>query len=394
VSFTLDPSKAGPPGRGELRVAYAGSADTATATHAAEIERHTRVDLAPVDAEGDVLKPGAPEEGVAFVVAVTSPSGEVPSGSVEARVGALLVGAASVDRGAAKLIVTFAADPSNVTAGEVPIALRYAPSAPWFEPGPERTVRLPVRGPSPWRQIPLVLAGLAVIAWFVLARTARSRELPAAAPPAHPQSKGEAKVDVVRVARDPRTGWSGRVVDAHEGGPVANARVAIERPAFGQIEVVASVVANEDGTFELHPPRVESHAGDELVIDAPLHASLRQPVPPSGELDVALVLRKRAVVARLVAWTRQRGRPFDTKPEATPGHVRRHAGKDFNLARWADAVERAAFAGGTVDALTEREIDQLAPQAGPPSLPPSSPPLAAPMQQTAAAPTPPPKTRE
>jgi hypothetical protein len=112
--------------------------------------------------------------------------------------------------------------------------------------------------------------------------------------------------------------------------------------------------------------------GDELAIEAPLHVSLRKPLPQAGELDAQLVLRKRALLARLVVWARQRGKPFDARPEPTPGHVRHAAGEDFRVARWADAVERAAFAGEEIDALKESEIDKLAPPAAPAVAPPAS----------------------
>jgi hypothetical protein len=84
-------------------------------------------------------------------------------------------------------------------------------------------------------------------------------------------------------------------------------------------------------------------------------------LPHSGELDVALLLRRRALLDRLVAWARSRGKPFDARPEPTPGHVRRAAGKELPVAQWADAVERAAYGGTPVDADAEGKVDRLAP---------------------------------
>jgi hypothetical protein len=86
-----------------------------------------------------------------------------------------------------------------------------------------------------------------------------------------------------------------------------------------------------------------------------------QPLPPAGELSIALVLRRRELLVRLVGWARKRGRPFDVKPEPTPGHVRRAAADDFQTARWADAVERAVFGSEDVDARVEREIERMIP---------------------------------
>jgi len=49
-------------------------------------------------------------------------------------------------------------------------------------------------------------------------------------------------------------------------------------------------------------PALDVHPGDLLVAEGTLHAGLKRPLPPAGELDVALVLRRRAVLDRLVAW--------------------------------------------------------------------------------------------
>ena len=373
--FAFDPSRLGPPGRGELRVAFGGNADSVSTSHAAEIERHTRVDLALRDgalasgSETDRLPPGWPEDGVSFVVTAKSPGGDVPNGSVEARAFGQLVGAGTVERGEATVVVTFSSEAAGSTGNDAAIELKYAPSAPWYEPAAPHVVHLPLRGPSPWRQVPLVIAGLAVVAWFVVGRTARRRNATVPPPRPKPISKGEAKIEVVRAARDSQVGWSGSVIDAHDGSAVAGARVAIERPAFGRVSVVASAIADGYGRFELRP--AETRPGDELAIEAALHGALRKPMPPAGELEIALVLRKRALLARLVAWARQRGRPFDSRPEPTPGHIRKSAGKDFTLARWADAVERAAFAGGDVDARLEAEVDGLAPVTLPPPASPA-----------------------
>ena len=58
-------------------------------------------------------------------------------------------------------------------------------------------------------------------------------------------------------------------------------------------------------------------------------------------------------------------RGFDVRPEATPGHVKRVASGEAGTARWADAVERAAFGPGDVDARIEQEIERLAPDERP-----------------------------
>jgi hypothetical protein len=353
ATFSFDASKLAGPGRGELRVSFAGDVDTASATHHIDVERQAKVVLA----SDEKLTPKSPEDGIAIPVRARWRGGDVGSGSLEARVGETLVGAGRVETGKAKVTVTFA---SGAWAGnEVPVTIRYAPAAPWWIAGDDLHVRVPVAEPSAWRQVPLALAGLAVVAWLVLGRSSRRAKPAPAVARERPQPLGEPGVEIVAASHDPRVGWKGRVLDAHDRTPVSGAQIVLRRPGFDQTHVLASVVADDRGQFELAHESVRPD--DELVVEGPFHASLRQPAPPNGEIVIALVLRKRKLLERLVAWARLRGNPFDVKPEATPGHVRKAAGDDFRAARWADEVERAAYGGGDVDARMESEIDRLEP---------------------------------
>ena len=356
--FVVDAARMGPPGRGSLKVSFAGDAQTAFAVHVAEIERRVKVTLrVPAVEKGD-LKPQVPEDGIPLDVDVASTMGPVAEGGVEARVGDAMVGAAPVERGIARLTLTFAAQGS-----EAVVRLRYVPSSPWYEPLGEPTVRLPIRGPGLLSKAPILLAGLAVLAFFLVGRVASKGNKPEPAPAKvdAQAAVGKPRLEVVRAAARGEVGWRGRIVDAHEATPVRGARVWIERGTFEGRTVLASVATSPDGSFKL--PGLEGLVGDEqIAVEAPLHARLLQNLPPSGELSIALVLRRRALLGRLVSWARRRGRPFDVKPEPTPGHVRRAAADDFQTARWADAIERAVFGGGEVDARMEGEIDRMAPQ--------------------------------
>jgi hypothetical protein len=358
--FLVDGARLGPPGRGELRVSFAGSTDAGASTHALQIERRTRVDVVAPEAIEGRLPLGSPEEGMTVRLAAVPRCARrgctgTATGTVEARVGDAIVGAASFDQAQARLVVTFAMP----TAGEVPLRVRYVPDAPWFQPGAELLLTQPVRAPSPWKKIPLVLAGLAVVAWLVLARMP-ARTLAAASrasrPP--PLDRPEAGVELLREGPASR-GWVGRVRDTHDGFAIAGARVAVERRGFERVDVVGQVFADAAGAFAIPP--FEARSGDEVVIEGPLHAALRRPLPPPGEVEVLLVLRKRALLDRLVAWARRRGLPYDSRPEPTPAHVRRAAGAEFAVARWADAVERAAYGGAVVDQQAQGEVDRLAP---------------------------------
>jgi hypothetical protein len=373
--FAVEPARLGPPGRGELRVSFAGSPDGGASTQAMQVERRTRVDLNAVDSAEGHLPPGSPEDGVAVRVVATARCAKrgcttTPTGTVEARVGDgnAIVGASSLDRAEARVVATFALPAAN----EVGLRVRYVPDAPWFQPGGELALVVPVRAPSPWTKAPLALLALVAVAWLAVPRIlSRVRPPPSGQPHKRPPAMPEAGVALVRAGPAAR-GWTGRLHDAHDGFAVVGARVAVERRGFDRVERLAEVATDGNGAFVLPP--LDAQPGDELFAEAQLHAPLRRPLPPPGELDVALVLRRRALLDRLVAWARRRGRPFDARPEPTPGHVRRAAGSEFTVARWADAVERAAFGGGVVDARVEGEVDRLAPPVPTPATPPPPPP--------------------
>ncbi|MDB4935985.1 MAG: hypothetical protein JWP87_2957 [Labilithrix sp.] len=355
--FAVDAARMGPPGRGALRVSFAGDAQTAFAVHVAEIERRVKVTVRVPAAERGELKADVPEDGIALAVDVASAMGPVSEGGVEARIGDVVVGAAPVERGIARLTLTFTAQ-----GNEALVHLRYVPSAPWYEPLGEPTVKVPIRGPGLAAKAPILLAGLAVIAFFLVGRVASKSNKPEPEPAKiDVEAKvGKPRLDVVRPAAHGEVGWRGRVVDAHEATPVGGARVWVDRGTFEGRSVLASVSTDAHGVFEL--PDIQGIVGDEqMSVEAPLHARLVQPLPPAGELSIALVLRRRALLVRLVGWARKRGKPFDVKPEPTPGHVRRAAADDFQTARWADAVERAVFGGDAVDARVEREIERMIP---------------------------------
>ncbi len=148
----------------------------------------------------------------------------------------------------------------------------------------------------------------------------------------------------------------------------------IERGTFEGRNVLLSVGTEADGSFRLGG--LEGLVGDEqMSVEGPLHARLVQPLPPPGELSIALVLRRRALLARLVTWARRRGRPFDVKPEPTPGHVRRAAADDFTTAAGPMPWSARSSVGGEVDARMEGEIERMAPpEQGPGgALPPEKP---------------------
>jgi hypothetical protein len=356
--FAVPGVKLGPPGAGELHVSFAGNGETARASHTEDVERHVKVAVTVPAAERGELEGGVPEDGIPLTAEVASSLGPVGEGSVEARIGEVVVGAAPVERGIARLTLTFTAHGE-----EALVRLRYLPASPWYEPQGEPTVRVPVRGPGVLSKAPILLAGLAVLAFFLIGRVSAQKEK---STPQPPKVEGDApreakpRMEVVRRAERGDEGWTGRVVDAHEGTPIAGARVWIERGTFDGNQVVASTETDADGRFAL--PGIGPVAGDgRLSAEARLHARLTRDVPAPSEIRIALLARRRALLARLVGWARRRGPPFDVRPEPTPGHVRRVASDDVAVARWADALERVAFGPGDVDARAEQEVENLAP---------------------------------
>jgi hypothetical protein len=360
-------ARLGPLGPGELRASFDGTALAGPSSCAIPVVRRGRVELSIADAtpagSGVQLVPGNPEEGVSLEVtaaprcAAAGCSG-VPTGTIEARVGDSVAGAAALDHGRATLLVTFAAQ----GASEASLRLRYLPDAPWLAAGNEVVATLPVQGPSPWRKVALVLAGLATIAWLALGRVslwARDSRTDAQAGKTGGK-QAVARVEVLGLLPTER-GWTGVVVDAHDSTPLEGARIAVERRGFERVEVVAEARAGSDGRFAI--AAIDPAPGDEIVAEGSLHALLRDALPASGDLRVALVLRRRAILDRLVAWARKRGKPFDARPDPTPAHVRRAAGANSPVGRWADAVERAAFSGEVVDARVHGELEKQAPAA-------------------------------
>lgn len=355
--FIVAGGKLGPPGPGELHVSFAGDSQTASSTRAEAIERHAKVAVTVNDDAYRNLSAGVPEDGIALSVDVGSNLGPLAEGSVEARLGDVMIGAAPVVQGRARLTLTFTA-----TGNEALVKLRYVPASPWYEPLGEPIVRIPIRGPTLVSKVPLLLAGLAVVAFFLIGRISIPRTTVSQSNAANDR-EASPRLDVVRA--NPRgDGWRGQVVDAHDGTPIGDARVSIERGTFDGSTLLASVTTDAKGRFAIgHVGALTG--GEEICAEARLHSRLSRPLPETGEIAIALAQRRRAMLAKLVAWARRRGLPFDARPEPTPGHVRRAAGNELSTARWAEAVEHAVFGPDEIDARMEHDIDRLAPHERP-----------------------------
>jgi hypothetical protein len=363
--FALSGALLGPVGQGELRVSFAGTADDGASSYTMAVERRTHVELEVTQATDGRLPLAAADEEIALHVAsrttcATHGCAGTPSGTVEVRLGdgeaSRIVGAGALVRGEARVVVALPQPGDG--GGEAALRVDYVPDAPWFEAtGPLRLTQA-LRPPGAWDKVLLVLAGLGVAGWLGVGRLPRRPGRERARDRAR-TGESVASIEVLTPGVEGAARWTGRVVDGHEGTGVAGARVALERPGFERADVVADAISGADGAFVLSSGSVQ--AGDRLVAEGPLHSMVQVPAPAFGDIRVTLISRRRALLDRLVAWARRRGRPFDARPEPTPGHVQRVARSGDAAKAWAEAVERAAYSGAPVDARSEAEVDRLAP---------------------------------
>ncbi len=378
ASFRVDTSELGPPGKGEVRARFDGNEAVGNTKVSFPIDRRAHVQ---VSLDGPVPS-GVAEEGIPLAVQVKWRGGVVPGGTIEARVGTTVVGAATVsETGTATVVATFAWEKDEA----VPMTLRYASAHGAFDPGEPLRVSVPVHGPSFLRRLPLVLAAALVFGWLVLGRMERRKA------PAAPQTREREPVPEMVVVAPAAKGadpvWSGRVVDAHTGEPLAGATVRLERIAFTETEPLCRTETDAQGAFRMALP--EGYPASEaarpqglmLTAEGRLFARLTQPAPGFGELRVALVARRRKLLDRLVEYARWSLRGGG---DPTPGELRAHARKASvpdgdRLVEWADRVEHAAYGGEEVDAAVEAWAEEARPQM--PIAPPVAAALAEPSDQ-------------
>jgi hypothetical protein len=359
------------PGRGELRVDVEGTLPVAPPTLVASIERHARVQVVPRAATAT----GVAEDGIPVEVAVRWARGIVPSGALEARLAdhGEPVGGGTVRDGLGQVVLAFAPDGAE----RAKAVLRFLPDAPWWEGGHDAAVELVLEPPSAWRRAPWLLfavamGSFALRGWWQpgVRRLSRSKGAPR-----EPVSPGP-----IREVRPlPRNqGWRGRVVDAHEGRPVPDAEIAILVPVFPGASggapregVVAKTRTDDEGRFTLSEARLAE--GARLHVRATWHAKLDQPCPPSGEIVVAMVSRRRALLDRLVSWSKSQLGPWTKRADPTPEEVAARARQKqrtdaraehraAEVSAWAKAVETAAYGPKPIDEEAERTVTALEPE--------------------------------
>jgi hypothetical protein len=155
------------------------------------------------------------------------------------------------------------------------------------------------------------------------------------------------------------SGWTGRIIDAHDGAPIPGAIVQISLPSLVARDVGASTRSDERGSFVLPPlsggPLPE---GARLRVSARLHTEVERALPPEGRVDVAMISRRRVLLRRLVRWARAMGAPWNRNAEPTPREIVNVALRrgEPQTARWAEGVETAAFGSTDVDVRLEAAL--------------------------------------
>lgn len=331
----------GGPGSGELRVRLGEGA------HAAEARAEVVVTAAVRLRAPSTLELRAGGEG-RVSVQVDSVAGSPDSGSVEALVGDRTVGIAEVSRGKAELLLALGAGPRTET-----VTVRYLPASPFWLPGPSPQVRVEIVPDGPFRALIWAATLLAVAVYVARGwqRPRASSRVVNAPPPAAATLRWQP-------AAKHQDSWVGRVEDSHTHTPIEGAQVL----ALFSGGIERRTVTQPDGTFNIAPPGPALRTG-RLRVESHWHSSFEGELPSPGVVTITLVTRRRALLARLVTWTRRRGSPWASGSEPTPGELASSAEAlaDPKVATWARAVEKAAFGPEAVDSAEEKRVRALEP---------------------------------
>jgi len=338
--FALPATKLAPPRAETLVASFAGNKTLSPSSDSQPvIVRST----AHVTLAEDVQAVARGEVGE-LLLELKPPHGVVQTGVVEATHQGRSVGSAPVTNGRARL--RFDVDPGSAERFE--LTVQYLPSSPWWRPGAPLRVVVPVDPPSILTRVMLglvVLLGIAgvIVSWH------RSRKLPALNTRRRPLAAG---VHVVTSRRGAR-GYSGTVVDAHDGRPLGGVTIIVRAPSLQDDGVLHRCETDRYGAFAFElDGRPE---GTEMMAESGSHSAERKHLPGGGRFRIALMTRRRAVLRRFAAWVKRSGKPYEIEPEATPAHVRRTA-DNGDITDWASEVEVAAFSAAQVSKHVEHRL--------------------------------------
>ncbi len=341
LAFSISSDQLGAPGPARLVARHAGSDRVAPARAEAVALR-----VASVRLRAEVLSADA--SGTLVQVWAETPAGSPTSGWVEALSSAGPVGSGPLKAGSAELHLPPPSDPAQQ------ITLFYRSDDPWWLPGEPFVLSLEgtgVRPPARWPWLVL----LAPIGYFCL----RSLQRPALRPANKRRRMPVPQAPALRV--EPRalvSGWSGTVMDAHEGVPVAGARVEARLPSLRANSPSHVAITDASGYFELAALPHPLPEGARLHVVASLHTEVERALPPQGRVAITMISRRRALLRRLVRWAKALGPPWARSGEPTPGEIANVALRrgDLRTAQWAEGVEAAAFGGVQVDETLEAAL--------------------------------------
>jgi hypothetical protein len=346
ATFDLASSQLSGPGQGDL-VVRAEEKAAGLLPLRASVQRAARVTLVATPPAEAIV----PRDGHRFEAVAETSRGPVSGGVIEAKIGREVVGAGAVVNGRAGVVTTFDV-PSE---GVLDVTFSYVSASPELRPGEALVLRVPVRPPSLWRRAPLLAAGLLVLAWLARGwrRPPRAARAQAEKAQEKPGQAAPLPAFVEEVERGAK-GWRGVVLDAHDQRPLRGVAVSVVARDFLGERRVIEVVTGADGSFEFETGWDQHRM---LVVEGPLHARVERALPRPGRVSVGLTSRRRALLDRLIVAVKRAG-GWGGGGEPTPGQVAKGLEEQNRQAgaRWAQAVEEAAFGRDPVDAAGEAKV--------------------------------------
>lgn len=351
--FAVTAAQLGSPGLGELRARVENDEQSGAYEVVTKLTKTGTVKLA-MQGPAEVLPPSNTWQFT--VLAQPNPTAPV-TGFVEVqRSGAPVVVAPLRDDGQATLRLE-----ANMLGTAQQVTVSFVPSEPWWLTETPLLVSLPATPRRVARTAPWWAASLLLVTFFVW----RAWQRPVPGRPRQAKSKPLKNIPQVIVvsAGEPQRTWSGRVLDADDGGPVPNATLRLNTVSFAERRLLAETMTDPTGWFAFGEGAVSPHPVT-LTVTAVEHRPLEQQLERPAELAVRLKHRRRALISELVNWaslhqlgSRQAG------VDPTPGQIAHSAFREGKgtAGAWAQSVEHAAFGDSPLDEQREGALRQQRP---------------------------------
>jgi len=347
LSFSVDSAELGSPGPARLLAQVKGSAQPSELAEAVALRSATvRLERGAVTLGADTVE---------LRILAQSRAGVPSSGWVDVSNDGQALASTPLVSGVASLQL-----PIEPTAAAHWVA-RYHSDDPWWQSGEPLAIDLAspaAREPARWPWLVLLVpVGYVCVRALERPGVRKPRRSARRALPRAPSTTARAQPELAP------SGWFGTVTDAHDGHPIAGARVTASLPSLLDEARGASTVSDGDGHFVLPALREPIPEGAQLLVSARLHSDFQRPLPPQGRVDVAVTSRRRALLGRLVRWARAAGPPWHRTAEPTPAEIADVALRrgEIDTARWAEGVQAAAFDQTEVDQQREAAVHAAEP---------------------------------